>query len=149
MMKGLGFPRPLFDHVRLLPAAAEYRRWIDEATSGPWLVGAAVTIIFVEGSVLDRTELEGERSAAPSVDLSRHPLVVHHGVDPKYLELKRVHARVEGGHRRDAWHAILDHAGSDSDRREVNAAVSRSLALWQGYRDAVAMAAGVQPARAV
>jgi len=148
MMEGLGFPRRLFDRVRLLPAAAKYRGWIDEATAGLWLVGAAVTVIFVEGSVLDRVELDGETSAGPEADLSRHPLVIHHGVDPKYLELKRAHAQVEGGHRRDAWRAVVDHAGTDSERRDVNAAVSRSLALWQSYRDAVATAAGAKATRA-
>ena len=149
MMEGLGFERRSFDRVRLLPGAAEYRRWIDEATNGPWLIGAAVTVLFVEGSVQDRAELDGEMAAPPAADFSLHPLVVHQGLDPKYLELKRVHAQVEGGHRRDAWRAVAGYALTDSDRRGVNAALSRSLALWRRYRDDVAAAAGVRFSAAV
>src|SRR5881628_2989964 len=67
MMEGLGLSRRTFDRVRLLPASSAYRRFIDEATtSAPWIVGLAVSTIFVEGSRNDRSEIASRprRSAA-------------------------------------------------------------------------------------
>ena len=139
MMEGLGFSRSQFLGVRLLPEAAAYRRWLDDATTAYWLVGAAVTMVFVEGSVEDRAEVNGNNGGGEPPDLSCHPLVVHHGLDPRYLELKRVHRLVESGHRHDAYRAVVGHARTSSDRRAVRAAVSRSLSLWKQYREAVAL----------
>ena len=113
------------------------------STRAPWIVGVAVATIFVEGSRNDRAEIAPEearnRSHAPS--LESDPLVVHHGLDPRYLELKRVHRKVEGGHRLSAWSAVLENARSTQDRGRVTAALETALRLWLAYRDGVAKAA--------
>jgi len=63
------------------------------------VVGAAVLTIFVEGSVNERLEME---KTGPDSDseieaaIRQHPLVRVHGLDPKFLELRRVHKKVEG-----------------------------------------------------
>ena len=179
MMEGLGFSRRSFNRVRLLPASRAYRRFLDEATtSAPWIVGLAVTTIFVEGSRNDRSEIASrvrrpaarptleppsKVSAMPSVDdsidrllqsckfdeeqagggdpLASDPLVVHHGLDPQFLELKRVHRKVEGSHRLSAWTAVLTHARSAEDQSRVVSALDLALDLWLGYRDGVSRAA--------
>jgi pyrroloquinoline-quinone synthase len=145
MMDGFGHPRRLFEDVELLPESAAYRRFVDEAVAGPWLVGAAVSTIFVEGSVQDRSELEAGGSHGPAGDeadpFARHPLVIHQGLDPRYLELKRVHRRVEGGHRLDAYAAVAKHARSNAERSAVTGAIEKALDLWVSYRDAIERAA--------
>jgi len=151
MMEGLGFEKKEFRNVSLLPAARTYRDWLDEATTQmPWVVGCAVATVFVEGSVHDRREIsrpslipssqeEGERAL-----LRDNPLVRFHGLDPRYLKLKRAHARVESGHRHAAWRIVLDHARSAGDRMLCVEALERSLELWLAYREAVALAAGLR-----
>ena len=151
MMDGLGFNRLNFEHVPLLAESRAYRDFIDNATErAPWLVGLAVATIFVEGSRNDRVEIgagspaRGHKHAAPGEDpIANDPLVLHHGLDPRYLELKRVHRKVEGSHRLSAWSAVLGHATSTEERAEVAAALEDALALWAAYRDGVASAAGV------
>ena len=79
---------------------------------------------------------------APAFDpLASDPLVVHHGLDPRYLELKRVHRKVEGGHRLSAWSGVLAHTVSSVDRIHVSHALERALELWLDYRDGVSEAA--------
>jgi len=150
MMEGLGFEKREFRSVKLLPESQRYREWLDEATSTmPWVAAAAVVTIFVEGSVHDRRELSGhpERPIGGRVDewemLRNNPLVRYHGLDPRYLKLKRAHARVESGHRRSAWRIVLDHAKEGGDRMLCVDALERSLELWLAYRDGVAAAAGI------
>jgi len=163
MVEGLGFDPRAFEEVELLPAAAAYRAWLDEATRArPWWRGAVVATVFVEGTKNERADLAreaqaaaapGGRAAGPSeadvqAALARHPLVVHHGLDPRYLALSAAHRRVEGTHRRDAWAVLLDHVVDPSARREVVYAAERSLQLWLAYRDGVAAACGlVRPPR--
>ena len=149
MMEGCGFERARFESVQLLPAAAAYRAHLDEAsTAAPWVVGAAVLTLFVEGSANERRELAAlsQPPAAPEdldAAIARHPLVRFHGVDPAALLLVRVHKQVEGGHRSDAWEAVLDYVRPEQHPLVI-AAVERSLALWLGYRDAVAEACGIE-----
>jgi hypothetical protein len=154
MMSGLGFGRERFGRAQLLPASWDYRRFIDEATArGSWLVGLAVATIFVEGSRNDRAEIDAapgasretpaRRGSLRRASLRRDPLVIHHGLDPRYLELKRVHRKVEGGHRLSAWRAVLEHARTPRDRVLVASALDRALVLWVRYRDGVALAAGL------
>jgi pyrroloquinoline-quinone synthase len=162
MVEGLGLDPRAFEAVELLPAAAEYRAWLDEATRArPWWRGAVVATVFVEGTKNERADLEREErataetggpAAASEADvqaaLAKHPLVVHHGLDPRYLALSAAHRRVEGTHRRDAWAVLLDHVRDPSARREVVYAAERSLELWLAYRDGVAAACGlVRPPR--
>ena len=83
----------------------------------------------------------GSRRPTPASDpLASDPLVVHHGLDPRYLELKRVHRKVEGGHRLSAWSGVLAHARTAMDRTQVAHALERALELWVDYRDGVSEA---------
>jgi Iron-containing redox enzyme len=148
LMEGCGYPPGAFEQVRLLPAARAYREFLDEVSWGtPWVAGAAVLTIFVEGSANERRELAA-LDAAPLSDaeidaqVRRHPLVRVHGLDPKFLELQRVHKKVEGGHRRDAWDAVLGNVLPEQEAA-VEAAVQRALLLWLAYRDEVAAACGI------
>ena len=171
MMDGLGFDRLNFEHVPLLSESRTYRDYLDNATErAHWLVGLAVATIFVEGSRNDRLEigagsvaraprlagpgpapaprrpggpLSGSGGTAGDDPIMSDPLVLHHGLDPKFLELKRVHRKVEGSHRLSAWSAVLGHATSTAERAEVAAALEDALALWLAYRDGVGSAAGI------
>jgi pyrroloquinoline-quinone synthase len=152
MMEGLGFPRRRFEKARLLPASARYRRWLDRASAGsPWIVGAAVITIFVEGSVHERSHLETGRTGGrparfnPRADM----LVRYHGLQPAFLTLKRAHSKVENQHREAAWKIVESRARSASVRRALLEAMDRSLELWHAYRDGVARAAGLVPFRSV
>jgi pyrroloquinoline-quinone synthase len=137
--------------VKLLPESQTYRDWLDEATTQlPWVVGAAVVTIFVEGSVHDRREISQHalRPAARKEDAERtmlrdNPLVRYHGLDPRYLKLKRAHARVEDGHRRSAWRIVLDNARGAGEKMLCVEALERSLETWHAYRDGVARASGI------
>lgn len=161
MMEGLGFRRRDFEKAALLEASRRYREWLDEATLElPWVVGAAVVTIFVEGSVHDRRELSGDslrpalREEAERKLVSDNPLVRYHGLDPRFLKLKRAHALVEGGHRHSAWTIVTDYARTASERKRVVEAMQKSLELWHAYRDGVAEAAGIpsetrRPARRI
>jgi pyrroloquinoline quinone (PQQ) biosynthesis protein C len=146
MMEGCRFSRSDFQEVELLPAANRYRTFLDEASGGDqWVVGAAVLTIFVEGSANERRELEETRpesDAGIEAAIRQHPLVRLHGVDPKFLELQRVHKKVEGGHRLDAWKMVLGHTPVKLEDRVVQM-VERALELWLAYRDDVVRACGI------
>lgn len=90
MMEGLGYHPDEFHDVELLPVSRAYRSWLDTVSlERDWLVGASVLTIFVEGSVNDRQEILHPSSPKTSAEIeevvSTHPLVVHHGVHPKFL----------------------------------------------------------------
>jgi len=144
MMRGLGYGRPRFEQVQLLPASKRYRHWLDEVTTGePWVVGAAVITIFVEGSVKDRMILaSGGRDQEP-YNPRTDPLAVHHGVHSSFLTLKRAHAKVENGHRDAAWRIVEANASGREAREKLVGAMKKTLALWLAYRDGVARAAGI------
>ncbi|HVY48550.1 MAG TPA: iron-containing redox enzyme family protein, partial [Minicystis sp.] len=100
---GIGRERVAATAPPLEPEAIAYRALLDRASaSAPWVVGAAVLAIFVEGSVHERAEVAGTR-ALPPIDevVARHPMVVHYGCPPERLRLARAHRAVEGGHRHD------------------------------------------------
>jgi pyrroloquinoline-quinone synthase len=148
MMEGLNFPRARFTGIDLIPEAAAYRAWIDWVTTRrPWVEGAAVVTIFIEGSVDDRrrvTAAEPEEPVDIEEELGRNALVRHYGVDPRFLDLKRAHHMVESGHRKMAWKMVLDHAGSPKAAERVRRALGRSLELWLLYRDGVARACRIE-----
>jgi pyrroloquinoline-quinone synthase len=153
MMKGLGFPKKNFDQIVLLPATSCYRRWLDRMADHPdWVVGAAVMTIFVEGSVHDRKELASPaRPKTPkqiSEKISRHPLVLFHGVAPQALDLIRAHQLVEGGHRHDAYAMVMDYAKTRAQQDTILTTLQRTLNLWLSYRDGVARACGLHPINA-
>ena len=146
MMEGCGFSRSDFGEVELLPAANRYRMFLDEISGlDHWVVGAAVLTIFVEGSVNERREME---KTGPDSDseieaaIRQHPLVRVHGLDPKFLDLQRVHKKVEGGHRLDAWKMVLGHTPATLTDRVVET-MERALERWLAYRDDVAQACGI------
>jgi len=147
MMEGCGYARASFAQVQLLPASRAYRGFLDQVSWGePWVLGAAVLTIFVEGSVNERRELAALERGPPGdaeieEHLRQHPLVRLHKLDPKFLELQRVHKKVEGGHRRDAWDGVLGNARGREE--EVVSAVETALRLWLAYRDEVAAACGI------
>jgi pyrroloquinoline quinone (PQQ) biosynthesis protein C len=144
MMEGLGFPRARFTGVELVPEAAAYRAWIDVVTTRrPWVEGAALVTIFIEGSVEDRKRIEAPEPEDPvdlEVELQRNALVRHYGVDPRFLDLKRAHHMVETGHRKMAWKMVLEHATASRTAERVRRVLARTLDLWLLYRDGVARA---------
>ena len=146
MMEGCGFDRAAFARIELLPGARAYRDALDEwSAADRWVIGAAVLAIFVEGSVNERQELletSPESDAEIEAAIRRHPLVRIHGVEPKFLELQRVHKKVEGGHRLDAWKMVLDHTPPPLEERIVET-MERALQLWLAYRDDVVQACGI------
>jgi pyrroloquinoline-quinone synthase len=156
MMGGLGFEPGRFGAIDLVPEAAAYRAFIDQVTTRrPWIEGAALVTIFIEGSREDRLRVKddapGEKgsgsTAALEKDLRSHFLVRHYGVDPRFLDLKRAHHQVESGHRRMAWKMVLDHARGGTSAERLQRLLQRSLDLWLLYRDGVARACGLATAQ--
>lgn len=141
--KGLGFDLARFERVELLPAARAYRTLLDDHTQKHgWAVAAAVTTIFIEGTDHERGELDPSAPKRPAPPLEDHPLVKHYGLPIEGLALTKAHRRVEGSHRQAAWRMILDHV-DPSQYQPVVAAMEKTLAAWQAYRDAVVAACGV------
>lgn len=148
MMEGCGLSRRDFEHVVLLPAARAYREFLDQASwEEPWQVGAAVLTLFVEGSAKERKELAASHAPATDAEIEAavraHPLVRIHKVDPARLELQRVHKKIEGGHRQDAWRMVLGNVPAGMEGA-VAGAVERALSLWLAYRDEIAAACGIR-----
>ena len=149
MMEACGFAKTQFANVRLEPAARAYRDFLDRTSWGkPWMVGAAVLTLWVEGSANERRELaalEEPPMTGAQIDeaVRRHPLVRFHKIDPRALTLVRVHKQIEGGHREDAWNMVLGNVEPGGEG-EVIAAVEECLRLWLAYRDEIAAACGIQ-----
>ena len=143
MIEGLEMDRRAIEDAKPLPAGAVYRAFLDEVSAAaPWVVGAAVLTIFVEGSVHERAELTGKR-VVPDVEeaIAHHPMVKHYGCRKEAMGLVRAHRAVESGHRKDAWRMVLENA--DGHDEQIVAAVVRAASLWRAYRDGVCVAAGI------
>jgi pyrroloquinoline-quinone synthase len=149
MMLGLGFERAHFRDVNLLSESRAYREWLDKITmEGDWLTALAVATIFVEGSVHDRQEVL-HPSPPPDAEqveeiIRKHPLVQYHGLDPKSLDLIRVHLMIESSHRQAAWQTVLTYATGVTDQQLVLEAMQESLDHWCRYRDGVARSCGLR-----
>jgi pyrroloquinoline quinone (PQQ) biosynthesis protein C len=145
MMDGLGIARSDVMGGLLEPEAVAYRALLDRYSgSPPWVAGAAVITIFVEGSVHERHEFEAVRRAEPVEDvILRHPMVRFYGCPPEAMRLTRAHQAVEGDHRRDAWDIVLRHVPDGSAADAVVAAVADAHRSWLAYRDGVARAMGL------
>lgn len=148
MIDGLGIPRAAIDgrSPPLAPEAIAYRAFLDEiSASPPWVVGAAVLTIFVEGSIHERADLTGRR-VLPPIDeaIAAHPMVLHYGCPPEKLRLVRAHRVVESGHRKDAWRMVLTHARGHETA--IVRAVNKSLTAWLRYRDGVIRTMGLREA---
>jgi len=149
MMDGLGIARASIEDasIPLEPEAVAYRALLDRLSAeGPWVIGAAVLTIFVEGSVHERDELAGRREHLPIEEaIRKHPMVMHYGCPPERLRLVRAHRAVEGGHRRDAWAMLLEHVPPEGPLAEaVVSAVAEAHTAWLAYRDSVARAMGIE-----
>jgi pyrroloquinoline-quinone synthase len=144
MVDGLGIPRGSVVEGALEPEALAYRALLDRRSiEAPWIVGAAVLTIFVEGSVHERADTEGRRVLPPVDEAIRdHAMVKHYGCPPEKLRLPRAHRAVESGHRRDAWDMVLGHADA-GNAGAIAGAVEEALVAWLDYRDAVARAMGI------
>ncbi len=144
--RGLGMDLSRFDNVELLPAARRYRAFLDEVTlEGSWVVGAAVSTLFVEGTRFERGELDASAQKRPVPPLDEHPLVKHYGLGVEHLALTKAHRQVEGAHRAAAWRSVLEHA-EPRERGRVVDAMRTALERWLAYRDDVALACGVERA---
>jgi len=147
MMEGLGLSREEIADVKpaLEPEALVYRAYLDRMTRDePWVLGAAVLTIFVEGSIHERAELSGTRVLPPIEEqLRAHPMAKHYGCPTDHLLLVRAHRAVEGGHRKDAWRMVLENAHTPEVAERVVGAVTEARTLWLRYRDGVARAMGV------
>ena len=134
-----------FESVELLPAAARYRRFLDEATQKQgWEIACAITTIWIEGNRYERSALDPEAAPRPELPLEEHPLVKHYGLPIEELTLTKVHREVEGDHRESAWRCVLDHVAQEN-RASVVQAMEEASRQWQAYRDDVAAACGVVP----
>lgn len=145
MMRGLGFDAEEFQTTTLLPAAARYRTWLEKVTANrDWVIGAAAMAVFVEGSVKDRQEIKEPSKPKSDADIEAyidvHPLVRHHRIDRRHMDLIRAHQKVEAGHRQDAYAMVVDHAESRSRQDAILDCVTQGLTLWMKYRDGVAKA---------
>jgi len=147
MMEGLGLSRDEITaaHPTLEPEAVVYRAFLDQVSARPpWVAGAAVLTIFVEGSVHERAEMQGTRELLPIDEhIQAHPMVRHYGCPPAQMLLVRAHRAVEGDHRKDAWASVLDHVRDEATAEVVLREVSEARRLWMAYRDGVARAMGV------
>jgi pyrroloquinoline-quinone synthase len=152
MMRGLGFEPTDFDRATLLPASAHYRRWLEKITaSRDWVVGAAALAVFVEGSVKDRKEIlepskpKSETEIEAYIDA--HPLICHHHIDRRHMDLIRAHQKVEAGHRQDAYAMVTTYARTRAQQVAVLNSVKTGLRLWTRYRDGVAKACRIKNPR--
>jgi pyrroloquinoline-quinone synthase len=144
MMDGLGIARERVTGGALEPEALAYRALLDRVSATPpWFVGAAVTTIFVEGSVHERDERRGhvKRDDVEEAILA-HPMVKHYGCPPQAMRLVRAHRSVEGDHRKDAWDMLLNHVPAEAEEAVVGA-VEDAHRAWLAYRDGVARAMGL------
>lgn len=141
--RGLGFDLARFEKVSLLPAAAVYRKFLDEATQERgWAVAAAIVTLFVEGTPHERALFDPSAEPRPEPPLAEHPLVVHYGLPLESLALTKAHRGVEGEHRKAAWKVMLDHV-HPLERRDVVDAMHEAVNAWLGYRDDVAVLCGL------
>jgi pyrroloquinoline-quinone synthase len=141
--RGLGMDLARFDRVELLPGAARYRAFLDDATTRRgWSVAAAIVTLFVEGTAHERALFDASAPPRPEPPLEQHPLVVHYGLPLASLALTKAHRGVEGEHRLAAWRILLDHVPA-GDREGVVAAMNEAVDRWTAYRDDVAKACGV------
>jgi pyrroloquinoline quinone (PQQ) biosynthesis protein C len=142
---GLRMDMDRFDSVELLPEAAAYRTFLDEATQDRgWEVACAITTLWIEGERHDRSVLDPSVPPRPAPPLEEHPLVKHYGLPLDDLALTRAHRAVEGDHREAAWRCVLDHVGEGA-REAVVESMESAQEKWLAYRDDVAQACGVVP----
>lgn len=148
LVAGLGLSTDRFRHVSLFPEAARFHELLLE-TSGRhgWEVGAAVTMVFLEGDAYARAGLEPGVSDAPRVRPVDNPLVRFYGLPLKSLALTRAHHGRDRAQRKAAWHLMLDFVPEEA-RPQVLHWMGQVLHGWLHYRDELAMKVGLVPAGA-
>lgn len=141
--RALGMDMARFERVSLPPRAKAYRAHLDECTlRRGWVVAAAVTTIFLEGTAYERGELDESAPKRPVPSLENHPLVKHYGLPLEALALVKAHRTVEGSHRAAAWRIVLEDAPA-SERGAAAQAIRETLGFWLDYRSEVAELCGV------
>jgi len=142
--RGLGMDLRRFENIRLLPAAQNYRSFLDQAIQHcGWEIAVAIVTIFIEGNKDERLAIDPNKQWGALPSLTEHPLVKHYGLPLQYLALTRAHRKVEGNHRGAAWAAILDHV-TPTRRGAVVRAMNDALEHWLAYRDEVAEVCGIR-----
>ncbi len=142
---GLGMQVDRFRQVELLPAARQFRSFLDAATNDQgWEIATVVSTIFLAGNAHERGELEPDAARRPTAPLDRHPLVRHYDLPVECLALTRAHRMVDDDHRATTWRAVLDSL-PPSSYGEVICALLEALDHWHDYRDEVANACGLSP----
>lgn len=149
MMMGLGFDRTEFRDVELLSTSLAYRQWLDTVSQErDWIQGLAAFTIFVEGSTNDRREIlhpSQPKTPAEIEDLvNKHPLVLYHGLSPKYMDLVRAHHIVEPSHRHAAYETVLTYAQEPEQQEAVLDVLNEALRQWLHFRDGIARASGLR-----
>ena len=141
--RGLGMDLSRFERVALLPGAARYRAFLDDASgSRGWAAGTAVVTIFVEGTSYERGEVDPAAQKRPVPPLTEHPLVKHYGLPLEARALTKAHRAVEGDHRAAAWKMVLE-STPEEERARVVSSMEEALCRWLDYRDDVAAACGL------
>jgi len=142
--RGLGMDLRRFLSVELLPAARNYREFLDHAIQKRgWEIAAAVVTLFIEGTKEERSEIDPTVPKQLQRPLAEHPLVKHYGLALKHLALTKAHREIEGDHRASAWEAILNYVPPEK-RKSVASAMENALACWLRYRDEVGAACGIE-----
>lgn len=142
--RGLGMDLSRFERVELIPGAARYRAFLDDASGHRgWATGTAVVTIFVEGTQYERGEVDPTAQKRPVPPLEDHPLVKHYGLPLASLALTKAHRQVEGEHRAAAWKMILE-STPVADQAAVLRSMEEALMRWLEYRDDVAAACGLK-----
>ncbi len=149
MMLGLGYPRAEFRDVELLARSFAYREWLDTiCQKEEWIVGAAILTLLVEGSANDREEVFSQNQQKSEAEIEdivlKHPLVVYHGLDPKYMDLVRVREMTEPRNRRIVYDLIVKEAIASGQHTLVLENLEEGLQLWHQYRDGIARACGLR-----
>jgi pyrroloquinoline-quinone synthase len=141
--RGLGMDLSRFEHIELLPRAAEFRSFLDRATTGRgWAIATVITTIFLEGTAHDRSVLDPNAPKRPEPPLEEHPLVAHYGLPLDRLELTKAHRAVEGEHRASAWQVMVEHIPAE-DHEACVSWLTEAVDRWKAYRDEVAEHCGI------
>lgn len=146
MMVGLGFSEKKFKDIELLPTSLAYRCFLDQMTlNEDWRIGAGILMLFVEGSLHDRSKLKSNYREKISLaqKLRDHALIKYYKLDPKYADLVRVHYAVEGGHRKSAWQTLLKLIPNELEDQFV-LRMEQALELWLLFRDGVCVEMGLE-----
>lgn len=149
MMLGLGYPRAEFRDVELLSRSFAFREWLDAICQNEeWIVGAAILTLLVEGSANDREEVfsQNQKKSKSEIEdiVTKHPLVVYHGLNPEHMDLVRAREMIEPRNRRIVYDLIVKEAIASNQHTLVLEHLEEGLQLWLQYRDGIARSCGLR-----